>query len=320
MGLFRRKTVACAICNQEFKSITNSHVKTHGINLEEYFLLYGRANVDTSQCGYAYKNPSERYPDLLEHNCALKVDSEATGMCILHSSEEGKDHDLFLSSLIALIKVYENQKVACHLEGIIACDSVEFIGNAFKYPVHFTDAQFLGDLKFLTTFEAEADFRRCQFKGDVSFVHSTFEAYSKFSGSEFLKDVDFQDAIFKSGVSFWRVGFFSGASFHQTKFNDRVSFGNCVFPQKEHHVRFVNTRFEQPSKVRFTGVDFARTLFRWTDISEINFDRVAWPSIPKLFGGRRYIADEAVIDGSIKIKHVHHEKHHHEKHHHDQLD
>ena len=59
----------CSICNKKLKSINSAHLKTHGLDLKEYNILFGLNYKTKNICSYEYHNPDKRYKDLLNFKC-----------------------------------------------------------------------------------------------------------------------------------------------------------------------------------------------------------------------------------------------------------
>jgi hypothetical protein len=127
------------------------------------------------------------------------------------------------------------------------------------------------------TGKSKANFMEARFtcNGPVNFSRA------RFSGGS---GADFRDAQFNSpgGVSF------SGATFAG---GGRIYFGGrTFFPGTT--VDFTDISFENPERVIFDTVDLSRARFLLTDVTKINFIRIAWC-------GRRY--NSSLFSGRVKV-------------------
>jgi hypothetical protein len=125
-------------------------------------------------------------------------------------------------------------------------------------------------------------------KSKANFVETRFicDGPVNFSRARFSggSGADFRDARFDSpgGVTF------SGATFTG---EGRILFGGRTFSPGT-SVDFTDISFEFPERVLFDTVDLSRARFLLTDVTKINFIRVAWC-------GRRY--NSSLFSGRVKV-------------------
>ena len=111
----------CNICNKKLKSINTAHLKTHGLDLKEYNILFGLNDKTKNICSYEYHNPDQRYKDLLNFKCNLQVFNDSKdNLCILHDKNPDKDKDKFSKTFKIVQNIYKIQDRNFHFEGIRA--------------------------------------------------------------------------------------------------------------------------------------------------------------------------------------------------------
>ncbi len=127
------------------------------------------------------------------------------------------------------------------------------------------------------TGKSKANFVEARFTSDGPINFSR----ARFSGGS---GADFRDAQFTSpgGVSFSCATFAGGG---------RIYFGGRTFSPGT-TVDFTDISFENPERVIFDAVDLSRARFLLTDVTRINFIRVAWC-------GRRY--NSSLFSGRVKV-------------------
>lgn len=245
-------TTTCQICGESLKKLTDSHVKKHGLNLQEYTILHGSSNGRHQRCAHRHAYTG--------HECQLHVvaDSDET-LCILHSRDEVKDLKLFNKIFKKLFEVYVEARNNFHFEGIVFPDGPYFAGEKFEGNVFFNDCIFRGKASFwMARFKGEASFRSCHFQ-EVSFRFTTFT---------------------------------SGTTFHGSQFHGAARFDGTKFYTAPAHVRFTNIRFEKPEQIVFRENDFSQAFFSDTDLSKVNIENISWPKTSLMRGGRRYLTEE----------------------------
>jgi len=288
--------IHCKICNKKFEKLTSSHVKTHGLNLNDYRLLFGIEGKDYKQCEYISEN-YHRDPSFAPHRCTLHIPEESeTNYCILHLENNDKDASLFEKSLSALINLYDGMNSEYHLEGIIFPVEFHFNNKELQKSIYLSGSQFLHNVSIRAIFYEKAIFDKCIFHHGADFRTSKFCNYASFFEVAFKKTVVFNRAIFSEDTTFWNAEFLERASFHQTTFKKRVYFAFGIFPTVPNVMIFVATRFRSPKDVLFSGVDLSATLFRFTDLTYLFFNDVKWPLTSRLKAKRRYIYDEIIIE------------------------
>ena len=279
------KNYKCFICNNQFSLAIESHLQTHGISLPEYEILFGDLEREYKSCNY--RN------DITNHKCNLNC-LPGSDYCILHVDDVNKDKKKFIKIIRLLIKIYQSSKSEIHLEGIKVPIFINFSNIKFENNAFFIGSYFYKNFDLKVTSNFILDFRCCVFKGRTSFKGSKFLNKCKFAQAIFSKGVSFENSLFNKEASFWETQFIGSGNFFKTVFEDRVRFIANKFPDSKSssYMKFYDTNFKNPSHVLFANIDLTRVLFRWTDISEIRFDAVNWPTTSKLKGSRKYIADE----------------------------
>lgn len=275
----------CKICDCEFTNITGSHTKTHGISLTEYKLLFG---IDqNSHCLYSQGDDSANC-------CKFKIieDSEKK-YCILHDTNENKNIELFNGVLTAYKKIVTTSKRDMIFNEVHFPVSFELKDAIVENRLIFNESIFYGDIELSKkSFKKKVTFRHCIIKGIANFNFSNFLDEADFGQSKFINQVTFKNAIFDNSVGFWKTEFHSHTVFVRTRFREHAVFMTSTFPLSPYYIRFMNTHFEKPNLTLFADLNLSGTLFRWTDLTEIKFENVKWPTTPKILSARRYVADE----------------------------
>lgn len=281
----------CHICGETFNRITEGHVNKHEISLTEYKLLFGLYNNVQKRC--IYKN------ELTQYHCKLVVHLPTDDhYCILHNQTPKKDRELFNKIFQILLELNIKQNTDIHFEGIFFPIDIDLSGKSFEHNVYFSESSFNGEANFSNVkFHRHADFRKCVFKKDTSFDAAEFW-YAHFGEANFKKTVSFSWASIEQ-IGFWKTSFNSECLFTSTTFKGRTRFTQTKFPTFPFCIKFINTRFENPEKVRFAVNDFSRVSFLYTDISSVRIENALWPITSRLKGARRYLADEFLLPNPI---------------------
>ncbi len=285
----KEKNSTCRICEKTFSRITESHVKTHGVTLSEYKLLFGNDRLMTRRCLYQCK--------YTQFHCNLtnSMDSD-NGYCILHNNKNLEDKNLFQRVFQILMKLYNSCENDFHFEGIRFPDDLDLSYKLFDKNTYFVGAEFKGRVDFSSTrFNGVAFFRNCIFHQTANFGKAKFFKRANFRLIKFMENVTFQSARFVRQADFGLTEFKSEASFNLTTFENSARFPLTKFSALSGCIRFTNTRFLKPGEILFAQNDFQKVLFRYTDLSLIKFENVKWPKKSKREGRRRYLADEVDI-------------------------
>jgi len=291
----------CVICKKEFKTITASHLITHGLSLDEYRILFGNDCRNFRQCSYVLENFANN-ENFVPWKCILNcLPNPEIKFCLLHSEDQQKDRELFDLTFAGLFKLYESLESDYHFEGMTFPSSLKFVDKIFNRPIIFSGGKFLGDVEFMVTFQQKVSFRNCIFCENVNFGTSKFIGSGVFERAVFKKEVSFRRATFMDEANFWRSEFGGKTSFFQTRFDGQVFFGYGTFPKDPNLMIFIDTKFNSSKEVRFAKVDLSNTLFRYTNLTHINFSNVNWPVTSKLRGKRRLVFDEINIDKNSKL-------------------
>lgn len=249
----------CFICRKKLKTITESHVKTHGLSLQDYKFLYGERSNNDGRCVYENK--------ITHYKCNLIVKSNTEDkFCILHNIHN--NNEKFFREIFKIILELNDE---IHLEGVNFPLDIDLSKMKFPQKVFFTESIF---------------------NENVNFEHSIFLEDAEFSKVKFKKDVSFKLAIFQGNVGFWETEFFSKVNFQTTTFRQRVTFVQAKFATYPQYIRFVNTHFEKPEKVHFAENNLSYVLFKHTNLTLINFGNIIWPKTSVFFSSRKYLADE----------------------------
>jgi len=283
----------CKICGIKVPiSMLESHPNKHGIKFSDYKLLFGKENDSYLRCKY--------FNEETGYQCNLnKYSDSPENFCVLHHPTKNKDHDLFNRVLEILIKSWMHDKKEFHLEGTHFPEEFKLLDKTIENKAYFDHCYFFDKVNIKTVFMNIVYFRKCIFKEKTSFKGSHFQKMVRFSSSVFMKDVEL-NAYYSENASFNNVEFRSNTRFRAAVFEDRVSFIRTIFPQYSYYINFMGTRFSKPHLVKFSEVDLSRTLFLWTDLSEIDFRNVKWPVTSKIGGSRHYLEDEFSGENYLK--------------------
>jgi len=120
---------------------------------------------------------------------------------------------------------------------------------------NFRGCQFQGDVKFIESVFGPADFSNSRFAGHADFKVSVFEGFANFCGSKFEGITEFWDVQFNGFVFFTESFFCNETAFSFCKFNDPVEFSLSKFLQI---TRFYESCFNKD--VEFRGSSFKKTV------------------------------------------------------------
>jgi uncharacterized protein YjbI with pentapeptide repeats len=180
----------------------------------------------------------------------------------------------------------------------------DFMEAEFYEYADFTEAEFPVHAHFVKAkFSRGAGFVRAQFFRSADFSEAEFSRYAGFIQAKFFGDAGFGGARFRGSAFFGRAEFsrdadFSGAKFYEhanfveAKFSQETSFDRATFSQSTDfshaktkppgQVWFWNVSFSKPQQIKFHHVDLSRWSFLDTDLRRIDFDNVAWGTIPSI--------------------------------------
>lgn len=271
----------CKICHRRFKVLTESHAKTHGLTLSEYRCLFSIDSDSQTKCKF--------YDGETNQRCELTTKEQ---FCILHSHDRSKNQSLFNHALSVVLNQALSSKSEIHLEGVHFPSTFVLSDQIIENSAYFTSGHFYGKVKIDATFNNKVDFKNCIFEDDCDFQGVKFLSTVSFIDSNFRKTANFKRARFFEKATFWRARFEGEANFGAAIFGAEVRFVTCDFPRHPFYVDFMVAKFETPNTVIFSGVDFSRALFRWSDLSSIRFENVKWPTTSRIRGARHYLADE----------------------------
>ncbi len=276
----------CRICGGKFSYVTESHTKTHGISLDEYELLFAIENHPDFRCQYESSRSLG--------SCNLKADRDSDNQfCILHRLGPKKDIKKFTASLAAFLKTKVHAKSDIILDRVHFPTTFQLRNQIIENKLVISNSEFYGNIDFSqTVFQKKVSFKQCTINGNAIFEGAKFLSGADFHESKFVGEVTYEDAGFEQKAGFWKTEFHNNSTFLRTKFCEDAVFMTCVFPAPPYYIRFMNTFFTKPQLVLFTDIDVSGTLFRWTDLTEVRFENIKWPYTPKIWGARRYIADE----------------------------
>lgn len=175
--------------------------------------------------------------------CGLTDEADpATGMCILHSKDPGKDKQAFGVALEAHRKSKGDRFVLFVFPENMVLDPLTFPERA-----DFSFATFLGDANFNgVQFEKGVNFFRCTFEKDAVFEHSwfrgenpaefyvcfneaTFTKRARFLGVRLTAEASFMKAKFKEGADFTGAWFGEHSSFREAECAGEMNFASAVF-------------------------------------------------------------------------------------------
>ncbi len=254
--------INCHICNKEFKSITFSHVKTHGLTLGEYYILFGGPNGQHKRCSHIHH--------YTKHHCELHVVPDSgESVCILHVRDENKNKKLFNVILTKWIKYCSSKNSELHLEDVVFVGNVSLNRKEFAQNVYFNDSKFTGKTNFNNSkFIKEVNFRSCEFR-----------------------EVHFNSTRFNEKTLFFSAIFYDIAIFQFTNFN-----------ATSNYIYFVNVRFLKPDQVIFMENFFSKVLFSGTNLDKINIINAKWPQKSRLGRDRFITESEQYLSEIFKYK------------------
>jgi uncharacterized protein YjbI with pentapeptide repeats len=180
----------------------------------------------------------------------------------------------------------------------------EFSGNAYfmetnSGAANFMEARFIGNAYFERA-KLDADFEKAEFRRDAVFLEAQFFREANFSETKFYGVTLFARAKFSGSTSFSGAKFSGNTNFEETEFSQETSFDRATFSQSTDfsnaktkppgQVWFWNV-FSKPQQIKFHHVDLSRWSFLDTDLRRIDFDNVAWGTIPSIspLRSRRWI-------------------------------
>ncbi len=241
--------------------------------------------------------------------CGQLLEGEASDdLCLLHSTRIDKNADAFHQIVTA--RLAANNFSFDYF--VFPSGTSNFSTRTFDSHVSFSHAVFRAETLFLettfdqdvdfssVTFESEANFSKARIKGPISFKGASFEnvhfydsslegeahftncnfaGTANFTCCKFASDTYFDKSVFDKDTHFYEAAFHRYSSFDFTVLRDTVVFkgleSNRLFSGTK-ETSFVSVLFEQPHKVYFDTVTFARCSLLRTDLRGINLDNVKW--------------------------------------------
>jgi uncharacterized protein YjbI with pentapeptide repeats len=166
-----------------------------------------------------------------------------------------------------------------------------FLKAKFSQVANFVRAKFFGVIGFLSAeFSGEANFQGAEFSEGASFLEAKFSRGAYFLETTFSGDANFGGAKFYGNAYFGGAKFFGKIDFNTAEFRQRADFSE-VQTAKDATVYFREVSLLKPQQVFFHHVDLSRWSFLDTDLRRIDFDNVAWGTIPSIspLRSRRWI-------------------------------
>ena len=172
---------------------------------------------------------------------------------------------------------------------------ISFTGAYFsnKGGVDFENTIFTGD--GITELES-IEFRG---EGTIDFTETKFRSKggTTFRGTHFSNNgkVVFFDTVFSGGEKVkFTFAEFSGEG-------EVLFYGPTFYNYIE--VDFISVTFRYPERITFADIDFSRAMFRWTDISRVNFHEIIWhnnDSEIKHLRKSKMLYDEIPLMGNVQ--------------------
>ncbi|MBU1230251.1 MAG: pentapeptide repeat-containing protein [Proteobacteria bacterium] len=197
-------------------------------------------------------------------------DDAGKAYCLFHAPLENKgisveDFNFRVKSRIHinLQNFLAGADQACLLSGTLFPGDISFRGfdQEDRLPeLNLDHAQFAG----------EADFRSCQFIGEVTFIGAIFSKYSIFFAAKFHSQADFSNCNFNGVVEFGNAAFESYTIFSHSHFTARAHFFHVTFNKS---VYFSGSQFLGDTTFRLSTFNDDLTFSKAHILGKANFEK-----------------------------------------------
>jgi uncharacterized protein YjbI with pentapeptide repeats len=206
------------------------------------------------------------------------ADIDQTSVCLMHSSDAGKDADLFTREVVGILNSSSAEMPTLDFTRFVF-PVAQFLRRVFDRSCVFEHARFWTFPTFATCeFRAMARFSGAVFEKGAIFQQSRFNQRADFSGCVFLAHADFVHVVFGSDALFsgsiFREGVLGDLPPQGGNFTESIFAGNAKFNLSEFKgtAQFGGCGFNADAD--FSGCDLEQAQFSLTSFArDANFSR-----------------------------------------------